>query len=314
MKVLTFDIEDWFHILGNKSTAFPEQWKSFPSRIHENNDRILEILDRHHTKATFFILGWIAEKYPEVVKKIHAAGHEIGTHSYAHQLLFNQEPAEMLKDMIRSIRLLEDITGEKITCYRAPGFSITHKSSYAWEIIAENGITTDSSVFPASRIHGGINDFPYDVPCRLEIQGLVIREFPVSTRTMMSKRFVYGGGGYFRFFNYYFINKWMKESDYVLGYFHPRDFDPGQPMIGDLAWYRKFMSYTGLKSAQQKFEMMLTDFKFITISAASEQIKWNETPVITLEPVLVKQRKTDGPVSLTPVAGPAILATQQKPL
>jgi polysaccharide deacetylase family protein (PEP-CTERM system associated) len=296
MNVLTIDLEDWFHILGNKSTALPEQWKKFPSRLHENNDRLLDMLEKHNTKATFFVLGWIAERYPEVVKKIHAAGHEIGAHSYGHQLLFNQTPEEMRADMLYSIKLLEDLIGNKITLYRAPGFSLTHKTSYAWEILAECGITTEASVFPAKRIHGGINDFSYAVPCRLRINGTEIKEFPVSTQKIFGKRFVFSGGGYFRFFSYYFIKKWMKDKSYVMSYFHPRDFDSGQPMIEDLAWYRKFMSYTGLKSSEKKFERLLSDFTFINISAASGMINWETTPVVDLKPVLHLRTPAPKPV------------------
>jgi len=314
MKVLTLDIEDWFHILGNKSTALPEQWRQFPARIHENNDRLLEILDKHQTKATFFILGWIAEKYPEVVKKIHDAGHEIGTHSYGHQLLFNQSPEEMRQDMLYSIKLLEDLTGEKISLYRVPGFSITHKTSYAWEILAECGITTDASVFPADRIHGGINDFICAVPCRLRINGVEIKEFPVSTQKIFGKRFVYCGGGYFRFFNYSLIKKWMTDARYVMSYFHPRDFDPGQPMIEDLAWYRKFMSYTGLKNSRQKFEQMLTDFKFTDIRTATTMINWENTPVINLQPVLHKQQQQPKGKLITPrVSEPSLVTFKNNP-
>lgn len=309
MKVLTIDIEDWFHILGNKSTALPEQWKHFPSRIHQNNDRLLDILNRHNTKATFFILGWIAEKYPEVVKKIHKAGHEIGAHSYAHQLLFSQTPEEMKLDILKSLKLLEDLTGEKISTYRVPGFSITNKTSFAWEILAECGITTDSSVFPADRIHGGINDFLYAEPCRIRIDGIEIKEFPVSAHKIFGKRFVYCGGGFFRFFNYSLIKHWMKDANYVMSYFHPRDFDPNQPMIKDLALYRKFMSYTGLKSAQQKFEQLLTDFQFETMASATRVINWQDTPVIELKGVLGGQAKNKEIVIPSRHNGPSLLVS-----
>ena len=149
MNILTFDIEEWFHILDNESTKNEKQWSSFQSRIHSNMEIILRILEETDTKASFFVLGWVAEKYPEVVKEIKKRGFEIGSHTHLHKLAYNQSKKEFSKDVDRSIKVLQDITGDKVRMFRAPGFSITEKNKWAFEVLHELGIEIDSSVFPA---------------------------------------------------------------------------------------------------------------------------------------------------------------------
>ncbi|MBN4062523.1 polysaccharide deacetylase family protein, partial [Bacteroidales bacterium AH-315-I05] len=151
MKVLTFDIEEWFHILDEPSTKTEKQWENYESRIHLNVDRILELLETKKQKATFFCLGWIAKKYPEVIRKIDDMGYEIATHSNLHQLVYEQTREEFKTDLENSIKLIEDITGKKIRVYRAPGFSIKEENKWAFEVLIENGIEVDCSIFPAER-------------------------------------------------------------------------------------------------------------------------------------------------------------------
>ena len=279
MNILTFDLEDWFHILDFKDTAHPAQWVNFESRVEANSERILEILHEKNLTATFFCLGWIAEKYPALVKKI-SEKHEIASHSMNHQLLYLQSRSEFKEDLRKSIDILENVTGKKVIAYRAPGFSLSRIHGFVLEELLSVGIKIDCSVFPAARNHGGIPDFPLQKPCLLVGSGFEIVEFPINTRNFINQEIVFTGGGYFRFLPYSMIRKWMKDTDYVMTYFHPRDFDPGQPRLDNLSLKRKFMSYAGLGSSQKKLERLLTDFKFINLEQAYKSLNIETLPIV----------------------------------
>ncbi len=256
MKILTFDIEEWFHILDNASTKTVKEWSSYESRIHANMNRILDMLDSKNQKATFFCLGWIAEQYPEVIKEIDKRGFEIGSHTYMHQLIYEQKRLDFRKDLNASIEILEDIVGKKVTSFRAPGFSLNSEVLWAFDELIANGITHDSSIFPAPRSHGGIANFSNQYPHRLIYNGVSIKEFPINTKRIGSFKFVYSGGGYFRLFPITLLHHWFNQDDYVMTYFHPRDFDVGQPMIKDLSLFRKFKSYYGINSAFKNYVIL----------------------------------------------------------
>ena len=282
MNILTFDIEEWFHILDNDSTKTNQQWGGFEVRIHENMDRILSFLDTNNLKATFFIVGWIAEKYPEIVKKIDDLGFEVGSHTHMHQLMYNQSQFEVADDLKRSIQTLEDITGKKITSFRAPGFSITEKNKWAFEILYENGIRKDSSIFPAGRSHGGFPSYQKKVPSRLRFNGVELKEFPINTASLFGKNIIFSGGGYFRITPYGLIKHWSMNSEYIMTYFHPRDFDPNQPIINDLSLVRKFKTYVGLKTCLFKLDKWVNDFEFVDLNTADNIIEWDKSPVVFL--------------------------------
>jgi len=282
MNILTFDIEDWFHILDHAATAQEHQWYDFESRIHVNVERILELLAQKNQQATFFILGWIAQRYPEVVKTIHSFGYEIGCHSNHHGLLYQQSRSEIIADLTTAIKQLEDITGERIDAYRAPGFSLTQNNSWVFEILIEHHIGKDCSIFPASRAHGGFKAFNSDKPCFVEIQGIKIKEFPINSWSFAQMPIIFSGGGYFRLFPYAMIKKLMKKSNYVMTYFHPRDFDPQQPRLKGLSLKRQFKSYYGLSTALPKLEKLIDDFKFIDLKTADQSIDWSQVKTIKL--------------------------------
>jgi len=218
MYILTFDIEEWFHcdFISDSST-----WNNYETRIYESTDRILQLLNEKNLKGTFFILGWIADNYPDVIKKIHKHGHEIGCHSLAHDLVHRMNPKTFLKDTETAIKTLEDIIGEKITLYRAPGFSITEKTPWAFEILHHLGIEIDCSVFPAEHDYGGFPNFGDSKPARIRYNGIEIKEFPMNTHKFFNRNVVFSGGGFFRLFPYLLIKKWTGESPYVMSYFHP---------------------------------------------------------------------------------------------
>lgn len=280
MKILTFDIEDWFHILDNNSTKSETEWNKYESRIHRNMDIIFKLLKENNTNATFYCLGWIAEKHPDVIKSIDNNGYEIGCHSHMHQLIFEQTPDEFKEDLAKSVNILENITGKKIRHYRAPGFSIKEENLWALEILAETGIEYDSSVFPASRGHGGLNSFSYSIPSRIITKSGELKEYPINTASLFGKRFVYSGGGYFRLFNKNILNYLFDKDEYVMTYFHPRDFDCDQPVIEDLSIFRKFKSYYGLTTTLPKLDSLLKKHNFKSIKEAEESIDWNSVPQI----------------------------------
>ena len=207
MNILTFDVEEWFHLLDFDATRTEAEWGKYEVRIYENVDRILDILERTNTKGTFFVIGWIAKTYPDVVRKI-AEKYQIGCHTMNHQLVWQQSREEFRQDVDTGVKMLEDITGKKVECFRAPGFSIRESEAWAFEILSELGIKYDSSVFPAHHAHGGMPSFPKAAPTILSYQGMEMKEFPVCFKTIAGKHIVFSGGGYFRLFPYPLIKKW----------------------------------------------------------------------------------------------------------
>jgi polysaccharide deacetylase family protein (PEP-CTERM system associated) len=282
IKILTFDIEDWFHLLDFQKTKHPSNWHRFESRIYSNMDKIFHILENTNQKATFFCLGWIAKKYPDVIKEIVSRGYELGSHSNLHQLVYDQGRNDFKDDLECSIKTLEDLIGKKITFYRAPGFSITENSKWAFELLYEQGIEIDCSVFPTHRSHGGFPSFLLPKPTIIHYNGISLKEFPINYHSILSQHIVYSGGGFFRLTPYYFIKKWSNKTNYVMTYFHPRDFDPEQPLLEDLSVLRKFKSYVGLKHAQRKLETWLKDEEFMDVSTANSVINWDDSHIIRL--------------------------------
>lgn len=282
MNVLTFDIEEWFHLLDFDATRTEAEWGKYEVRIYENVERILQILDDTNTKATFFIIGWVAKTYPDLVKKI-ASKYQIGSHTMNHQLVWQQGKAAFREDVSSSIKLLEDISGQKVECFRAPGFSIRESEAWAFEILSELGIQYDCSVFPAQHAHGGIPRYPKPVPGIIEHKGVRLKEFPVGFKTIAGKHLVFSGGGYFRLMPYPLIKRWSRQSpDYLLSYIHPRDLDAGQPVLEGLPLTRKFKSYVGLHGAEKKLRRWLTDFEFTDVASTNELIDWEKVPVVKL--------------------------------
>lgn len=282
MNILTFDVEEWFHLLDFDDTRSEEQWTKYEVRIHDNVSRILDILEESNTKGTFFIIGWIVKTYPELVRRI-AEKYQIGSHTMNHQLVWQQSRAEFRKDVSNSIKLLQDITGKEVKVFRAPGFSIRESEAWAFEEIHNLGIEYDCSVFPAAHAHGGLPSYSEAKPSIIRHMGAEIKEFPVSIKTMLGKHIIFSGGGYFRLFPYTLIKRWSKQSpEYLLSYIHPRDLDAGQPMLEDLPLARKFKSYVGLKGAEHKFRKYLRDFEWCDVSQANTHIDWSKAPVVNL--------------------------------
>lgn len=200
-----------------------------------------------------------------------------------HQLVYEQAPEAFEHDLQRSIGVLEDISGEKVKYFRAPGFSITSYTPWAFEALLKNGIEIDSSVFPASRAHGGFQQFGTAKPAIIECQGMQLKEFPINTDRIVGKDLIFSGGGYFRLFPYNTIKKLTQKSDYVMTYFHPRDFDANQPMVPGLSAVRKFKSYYGLKHTEAKLRKWITDFNFMDLRNASSIVDWSKADKLSVD-------------------------------
>lgn len=279
MNILTFDIEEWFHCdFISKDIS----WDKYEIRIHNNVDHILNHLENLNIKATFFCLGWVAQKHPQVLKKIASNGHQIGCHSNIHELIFNFNKSQFKEDTVTAIKSIEDVIGNKINLYRAPAFSITEKNPWAFEVLAENNIEYDCSIFPSMHEYGGFPSFGNAKPAILDINGYKMKEFPINIMKFLNKDIVFSGGGYFRILPYPIIRYFMRHSSYVMTYFHPRDFDADQPLLHQLPLHRKIKSYIGLKNAFKKFERLLNDFEFISVEEADKKIDWNTAKTIKL--------------------------------
>ena len=282
LRVLTIDLEEWFHLLDYEATRTEAQWGKFEVRIHANTERLLRMLEETGSSATFFVIGWIARTYPDLVRKI-AERYPIGSHTDDHQLVWQQTPQQFREDVRTSIHRLEDITGQKVEAFRAPGFSIRPSEAWAFEILSEEGITLDSSIFPAHASHGGWPGFPSDNPVLIQGNGFTIKEFPMRLKQLGGRSFVFSGGGYFRLCPYPLLRRWTREqAAYSLCYVHPRDLDPGQPMVPGLPLIRRFKSYYGLSGAEKKLRKYLTDFTFTDLRTASGGIDWASAPVVHL--------------------------------
>ena len=280
MNILTFDIEDWYNC---DFITQDFNWDNYEVRIYEGIDRILDELEKRKLKGTFFCLGWIAEKHPDVIRSIHAHGHHIGCHSYQHELSFRFDRQGFKQDTAKSKKLIEDLIGEPINAFRAPGFSITEQNVWALEVLTELGFEYDCTIFPTTHDYGGFTSYGKAEPAVLHLpNGMCLKEFPINIQTVFGKGIVFSGGGFFRLFPYGLIKHWAQQSPYIMTYFHTRDFDPGQPMIDSLPLMRKFKSYVGLKTSFAKFQKLLNDFDFISVEEADLLINWETVRKIEL--------------------------------
>ena len=263
LNILQVDVEDWYCDLDTG------EWDKYEPRVVKATERILSILNETGNRATFFILGFVAERFPEVVKKIDSEGHEVASHGYSHRRIMDQTPEEFREDVRRSIDILEKIAGKKVRGYRAPQFTVVKETLWALEILKREGLEYDSSVFPVKTPLYGIPDsllFPYRVESDMSTSGDDFLEIPLSVYKipLLGKNIPVAGGFYLRFFPYFFIRHALKKlnrlGNVAICYIHPWDLDPGKPRIDSLHWYH----YYRLKSTEQKFRRLMQDFKFIS--------------------------------------------------
>lgn len=265
----SMDVEDWFHILEYARAPDPAEWRKQERRVHIGTERMLDLLDRHGVKATFFVLGWIAEVAPALVAEIARRGHEVGSHSHLHTLVSHQTQDGFARDLDQSIAAITRATGKPVTCFRAPGFSITPQENWAFAILRSRGITLDSSLFLAQRAHGG---YPLDRERPFELllpDGQSLTEVPLVPLRLWSRDLAFSGGGYLRLIPQPALQvafqSFAQRRVPAVVYLHPRELDPAQPRMA-LPVGRRFKYYVGLSTVESKVTMLLQKFRFGTLT------------------------------------------------
>jgi len=260
---LTIDVEDYFQVSAFAPHIARDSWDHMPCRVERNVDAILEILDEHRAQATFFTLGWMAERYRDMVRSIVAQGHELASHGYAHQRATDQSPQEFYQDITRAKSLLEDVGGVAVQGYRAPSFSIGRTNLWAQSTLKKAGYRYSSSVYPIRHDHYGMPDAPRFAFYPEGADGLL--ELPVTTVSLFNRNLPAGGGGYFRLLPYS-VSRWcLRRVNTVdrqpcIFYFHPWEIDPGQPRQKNISVKTRFRHYVNLSSMERRIRALCKDF------------------------------------------------------
>lgn len=262
LNALTIDVEDYYMVSAFEPSVPKSDWGKYESRVVGNTERVLSLLDETGVRATFFTLGWIGERFPELVRRVARAGHEVACHGYDHQLLYNMTQDQFRQDVRRAKKILEDACGAPVLGYRAPSFSVVASTRWALHILAEEGFKYDSSVLPARHARGGLagaERFPH------RLNGLV--EFPMSTMRVAGTTLPFSGGGYFRLFPYGLVASGLRECNRqgrpAITYLHPWEFDPEQPRMPG-RWFDRFKHYANLGRTAGKLKRLIGDFRFGT--------------------------------------------------
>lgn len=292
MNILTFDIEEWYYekvFRGGRIFRYQQFDEAFAKVMYE--------LDKLDIKATFFCVGQLAVEFPEVVKTIVAKGHEIGCHSNNHTWLDKMDEKTLYRDTTEALKALEDVSGQKVTCYRAPAFSITPKNKWAVNVLSDCGIESDASICPTNRDFGGYKDFPQDTPCVISHEGASLKEYPICLTNIIGKQMAYSGGGYFRLMPLWLVNRIMTRREYNIFYFHLADLLNDKVKLMSKAEYEKYFKEPGtFKKRLKRYVMknlgrgdnygklclLLENHLFISIAEAGKQIDWIKANTIRL--------------------------------
>ena len=269
LNALTIDVEDYFHVAAFARQIDPKTWDSYPLRVEKNTNRLLDLLGARDVRATFFVLGWVAERCPDLVKRIQSAGHEIGCHGYAHQAIYDGTYEDFEHDLRRAKAVIENITGRALKSYRAPSFSITSATLWALAVLSEQGFEYDSSIFPVAHDLYGIPDAPRFPHLKVLDAEHVIKEFPPSTLRFLGVNVPVGGGGYLRLLPHGWTALAIRrlnevEKQPVMVYLHPWEIDQEQPRI-PASWRSRFRHYNNLSTAEEKIRRLLGEFSFSTM-------------------------------------------------
>jgi polysaccharide deacetylase family protein (PEP-CTERM system associated) len=269
LNALTVDVEDYYHVSAFESVVRFEEWDQYESRVDRNTRRILDILDENKTKATFFVLGCVAERHPALVQIIQKRGHEVASHGYSHRRIYTQTPDQFREETRRAKQIVEDIIGESIIGYRAASYSIIEKTLWALDILAEEGFQYDSSIFPIRHDLYGIPGHQRFFHVPKGHRHLAIAEVPLSTVRMAGVNIPVAGGGYLRLFPYAVTHLALlhlnrQEGQPAVVYFHPWEVDPDQPRI-QANWRSRFRHYTNLRRMESKVRRLLSSFTFAPI-------------------------------------------------
>lgn len=264
---LTVDVEDYFQVSAFAENIDPEAWDDHPLRVENNTQKLLDLFDERGFKATFFVLGWVAERQAALIREIAERGHEVACHGYSHQLVYNQTPAVFQEETHRAKSLIEDIIQQPVKGYRAASYSITEKSLWALDILAESGFIYDSSIFPVRHDRYGMPDTPEDPYVLTTPKGHSLIEFPLSTAKIFKYRLPIAGGGYFRLYPYWLsrmgLNQINRQHKPFIFYLHPWEVDPQQPRI-DASRFSRFRHYNNLHKCEKRLCQLMHDFEFTT--------------------------------------------------
>lgn len=292
MNILTFDIEEWY---VEKAYRGGREFKY--KQFDETFGKLLDVLDCYGIKATFFCVGQLAVEFPDVVKTIAAKGHEIGCHSNTHIWLDKKTEEGLRQDTMEALKALQDVSGQKVTSYRAPAFSITPHNKWAVEVLSYCGIESDSSIFPTNRDFGGYKGFPQDTPCIISHGGATLKEYPISLTTICGKQMAYSGGGYFRLLPYWLVKRTIQQRDYNICYFHLNDLIVEKKKFQSKAEYEKYYKKpgtfknrlvryvkgnVGTGDAYKKLCKLIKEHSLISLSAADGFIDWKRVATIEL--------------------------------
>jgi len=276
INAMTVDVEDYFHVSGFADQVSRSDWDDMPSRVVANTQRLLDLMERHQTRSTFFVLGWVADKFPQLVRDIQRAGHEVGCHGYWHRLVYDLSPDEFRQDLVKARDVLQHLTGDPVTHYRAPSFSITDRSLWALDVLADEGFSCDSSIYPVYHDRYGIPEAD-PAPHRIQTPSGAIDEYPGGVVTLGKLRLAVSGGGYFRLYPRQF-------SDFCLGrintrsacpfmfYIHPWEVDPDQPRLSG-SLMSKFRHYQNLRTTEHKLNWLLPRFRFDSMSVSIRSVE-----------------------------------------
>lgn len=253
--IVSVDVEDYFQVEAFSSVIRRDQWSDYPSRVEENTRRVMDLFDERGIKGTFFILGWVADKYPQIVREIVHRGHEAACHSYWHRLVYTLTPEEFRRDTIRAKDCIEQAAGQPVFGYRAPCFSLTNRSLWAIDILSEVGFRYDSSIFPIKHEWYGIADAPR-TPFQISTRSGLLIEYPITTfRFGSMSNFPVAGGGYLRLLPFFYtrtgLRRAWEEGLTVVAYVHPWELDPEQPRIA-VSLKSRIRHYTNLRKTQKR--------------------------------------------------------------
>jgi polysaccharide deacetylase family protein (PEP-CTERM system associated) len=275
INAMSIDVEDYFHVSVFDGVVPRAQWEQLESRVVRNTQRLLEILAAHNVTATFFVLGWVAERFPSLVTRIASLGHEVASHGYGHRLIYDQTPRAFRDDVRRSKALLEAAAGRRILGYRAPSYSVTPRSLWALDILIDEGYTYDSSIYPIRHDRYGIPLCPRH-PYLLDRPGGTLVEAPASTTTLGPLNLPIGGGGYFRILPYA-LTRWgidrvnRIEKRPTIFYLHPWEIDPDQPRLRT-GFLSRFRHYRNLHLTEERLRRLLGEFRFGPMAALVDQV------------------------------------------
>jgi len=273
---LTVDVEDYFHVSALAPSIDRGSWGSRESRVVGNTHRLLDLFGQFGVRGTFFVLGWVAERHPRLVKDIAGAGHEVACHGFSHRLVYEQSPEEFREETLRSKRLLEDTMGAAVLGYRAASYSIVRRSLWALDILAEAGFAYDSSIFPVHHDRYGIPDAERSPHRMATPGGRWIVEWPLAVASVLGFRLPVAGGGYFRLLPYA-LSRWglasinRRDRRPFIFYLHPWEIDPGQPRVR-VCWLSRFRHYTNLDKCEARLRRLLGDFRFGTARDSLSQL------------------------------------------